>query len=1556
MAADPLSLFENSDELGLFTQEKTKPAKKPTTSWTDSLRPELDPHTLRALGQGAVAGVAAVGPAAMEFVRSGSLDKAAGVWEKASASGAYTPSDPEQAKKTGRTVEAIENMFVRYPGSLAVEAAKRPPLVPPFLQPITGQAARQYEPEIRMVGEIAGQFVPLERAVGIGRKAIEQPAKAAGEAEAYQQWKESQTPTGGMDNPLQLEFDDSVMRGRQQEAAASEAAARLEADRVAAAGEVEGVAEQQAILNRELGQPDLFDSPISRTQEFEAGPAQPSLRSKERGPDITELSTDETAGRAAPLLTEQELYGPVPKRETPARTLDAGVTDESAKYEAQALADEAAYVERVNAMNKRQTTAQQTFDQIRKEAELDLNQPALSDDIRLGRDDGLAKFIEKGDFRGSLEYIRENHKDPYFNYLADLLLRDPEFKVNLAAMDAITPEFAGVTPTHEGGVLAGLYIASAAGDQIVVSRLGGYTKAASIILHEAVHAKVARLQHRFDLGQPLPRAATENLQTIKGLFDYVKGVADPAVMAEHGMRDWREFVAEGFTNMKFQKMLKDLNYKPKPGQGFLKNVMSAWDAFVLAVSKMLGLDPKRKDVLSALLNEGAKLMREIDSSAPLRKAAYTHEFVAQQAMIDTDVTAASVQNKAVRPDPETKAEFLEKLKSTHDPEVLKRFGDFLYKDYKEKWDNTYGAPSPHVGYDNRDHATYKTDLFNPDGGIRIDDVSHAIGPAYTESKRHPVIRRVYDQVSQAENAINNVYDDLYRGQTVETGKGISALRHGKLKESKDSMGYVASRLKLPAIKEVMDLFGKYGRSDPAKLLDSTFIDKTASPEAAKFFRTLKALNESALKKLNEARAKAGLEEIPARPDWVTTFSRPGKFHVFTIDHKTGRSEWRAGFDSKSDADKVAAAMRAKGYTDIRVAGAQNDPRRFTLPPEAFHEAIKAEEDPARRKMIQEALESSIQRTGTRKYALPRDSKAGGTPGDVDITAALGAKGSFEHLMYGIKSYVNSVANYAGGLDYAKRVNETLYDNDIRTYFPNAVNAAKAMWDTFRGVDRPSGKIAALIHKANMAFTAANVTMLNTPFYLANAMQFGFVPPRLIETNATTLGGKGNTTQAMLKAISRMYVNYDGEAKAIIREAVDNGSLEARFAEALEWRMAESSWENAARNITLQKAAAISDSFARGTAYMMFYDLAKSAGKTNKDAHSFAARESQGIMVQYSRWARMPFFNKIGPLGDLASPLTQFITNLAFNLGQYIKLASVGDKKAGLLLGPLLAYLTAQAAMSGVRGLPGYEDLDAAVGLLNQAYVEKFGGEWFGTPSEWLHDQGLSDYVVYGVPSAASQVHMTGTLGAGHLLPGFLTQGGDAAKSFPGVDYGTKLVESVMGASLQAAGLTDLSDATRERIISQVAPGALKEWVKELLSGMPLSEGRMVGGNKEAVYLRSPQENVKSLLTGKPSLREFEAKEFSYLYKKKEQSVSAAKTEAINQLVDSIVKERDLTGYTERVLTNYPELVDGIMDKAQAELKSRQIPFYERTLMEAVKGSNLAAPRKVQTLEALFGDK
>jgi hypothetical protein len=458
---------------------------------------------------------------------------------------------------------------------------------------------------------------------------------------------------------------------------------------------------------------------------------------------------------------------------------------------------------------------------------------------------------------------------------------------------------------------------------------------------------------------------------------------------------------------------------------------------------------------------------------------------------------------------------------------------------------------------------------------------------------------------------------------------------------------------------------------------------------------------------------------------------------------------------------------------------------------------------------------------------------------------------------------------------------------------------------------------------------------NPVFYTANAVQNFVVPSRLQQLNGTSLEGKGNVTYALLKAEAHMALPTE-TTKAIMKEALENGSLEARFAEALDWT------QSGDRGIPLfikyamgEKVAAYADSYARGKAYLSFYEMGKSAGLTDTKAHSFAARETQGTMIQYDRWARMPILNQLGPVGDVIAPLTTFTTNMAFRLGDYIK---AGQGKHAMV-GPLATLLGLQVAIAGIRGFPFYEDMEALYHELNKLNIY-YGGEAWTTPSELMAEWGVPNIAQDGVFSWATGVNMSGTLGMGRVVGNL----GNVA----GLEYAW---DAIVGLYKGAEHIMLGTNTSEEffQSIGKIAPGTLREAFRNRFQNEPTIGPSNVYQGTDLVIERSKKEHVAALLTGRSPIGEAEAKRARQHTTQYESEIKDMKTRARNVIAESAIMGKDWTPFVERAVENYPDILKNINSAVKERVEKMAIPYEQRKIMESK--ANAAILDLVQRMHA-----
>ena len=157
------------------------------------------------------------------------------------------------------------------------------------------------------------------------------------------------------------------------------------------------------------------------------------------------------------------------------------------------------------------------------------------------------------------------------------------------------------------------------------------------VLHELMHAATLKALNQKGLAAGQMKALFAHVEKVgraQGLF-YDKATG----RGVYGMADIDEFVAEAFTNPKFQEALKKVSAQKSSG-----TLSTAWNWFVRVVRGILGIPQGQENALSQALEIGVEVMRE---DMALRKSeggasAYT-ERMAKDNLDPDDAEAMRVQ-------------------------------------------------------------------------------------------------------------------------------------------------------------------------------------------------------------------------------------------------------------------------------------------------------------------------------------------------------------------------------------------------------------------------------------------------------------------------------------------------------------------------------------------------------------------------------------------------------------------------------------------------------------------------------------------------------------------------------------------------------------------------------------------------------------------------------------------------------------------------------------------------------------------------------------------------
>lgn len=182
----------------------------------------------------------------------------------------------------------------------------------------------------------------------------------------------------------------------------------------------------------------------------------------------------------------------------------------------------------------------------------------------------------RGDLDAALTLIEQKSDRPYNRELAGALRR-----LGLGTKLSFKPsEHEGVKGSFRG-----------AQDAIELHSLAG---AEQVFLHEVMHAASARA-----IAAKHP-AAVQMASLLKAVRKHFEGTPNAE---QYGLTNAYEFTAEAFTNPDFQAALSQFKVSPPRGR-----LITAWQAFLTSVRRLIGLDASKETALGKALHLGAQLM------------------------------------------------------------------------------------------------------------------------------------------------------------------------------------------------------------------------------------------------------------------------------------------------------------------------------------------------------------------------------------------------------------------------------------------------------------------------------------------------------------------------------------------------------------------------------------------------------------------------------------------------------------------------------------------------------------------------------------------------------------------------------------------------------------------------------------------------------------------------------------------------------------------------------------------------------------------------------------
>jgi len=432
-------------------------------------------------------------------------------------------------------------------------------------------------------------------------------------------------------------------------------------------------------------------------------------------------------------------------------------------------------------------------------------------------------------------------------------------------------------------------------------------------------------------------------------------------------------------------------------------------------------------------------------------------------------------------------------------------------------------------------------------------------------------------------------------------------------------------------------------------------------------------------------------------------------------------------------------------------------------------------------------------------------------GGRSIFGTKSAKKNVDDFNLAIKLYVEGGVKAANHIEFNYRIKQLIdspirFDvkygekNTLRQLYPNAVefgvnyiNNALGNPVAIKTGGKKSSKPKEVIETVEETILGRNfknvytntaalanhfyLLSLNARFALAQGIQpYQMIPHKL--AHFSQLAGM-NSGKALADAyitvlkVQKELVMPSDFSKAVIREAVKQRTINDNFLRefAGEGYYQKSGFSDVktmpkqVKNILSGRALASNmEQFSRLNATLLFAHHLKRLGASDKTATARSWQLADKYMVRYDMAERPMVFQQAGTIGRAAGLFRTFQHNWYAQMIEAVKNADKGNRAQ------LIGFVGSNILTAGVLGTIGISSADSLINLSNKLFKTSMP-----TLSLALINSGLSDWLLFGVPSTVLNADLTATLAAPSFSPADIV-------SFPGIDFGVNI-------SLGAAKLT-----------------------------------------------------------------------------------------------------------------------------------------------------------------------
>ena len=227
-------------------------------------------------------------------------------------------------------------------------------------------------------------------------------------------------------------------------------------------------------------------------------------------------------------------------------------------------------------------------------------------------------------------------------------------------------------------------------------------------------------------------------------------------------------------------------------------------------------------------------------------------------------------------------------------------------------------------------------------------------------------------------------------------------------------------------------------------------------------------------------------------------------------------------------------------------------------------------------------------------------------------------------------------------------------------------------------------------------------------------------------------------------------------KEVIQEAVKNRNISAQFLNEFNTAIRGKSFERFDKfvsAITGKGFSARLEQFSRMNATLMFYHSLREGGMSHKMAKDRAWQLSDTYMVEYNATQRPMLYTSSGLFGRTAGRTFGLFKTFQHNyLAQMVEHVRTTQKTGDI--GPVASFTASMIFTAGMYGVIGIESadfllsqLDKTVGALGRKIGLLDRDQRIPTLSDWMYENELHPYLLFGVPSTVLNADLTATLAA-----------------------------------------------------------------------------------------------------------------------------------------------------------------------------------------------------------------